>query len=99
MSRTSPIKLATPPIRGLPAVRRSSSAPTSKSSRCTRIIASASGYRRKDGDLVTLPDGVPESDIIMIDGDANDPEDLERLGVPTAPPAQPIDQSRDIVAL
>src|SRR5579862_8271102 len=45
MSRTSPIKLATPPTVTSPPASRSSSRPTSKSSRCTRIIASPAELR------------------------------------------------------
>src|SRR5438270_9295748 len=92
MSRTNPMKLATPPIRGLPAARSSISAPTSKSSRCTRIIALTSGYRREDCDLVTLPDGVLEPDIVLIDRDPDHRKVTQRLGISAAARPQPIEQ-------
>src|SRR6202035_677291 len=92
MSRTNPMKLATPPIRGLPAARRSSSAPTSKSSRCTRIIALASGHRREDRDLVTLQPGVLEPDIVLIDRRPHDRNIAQSLGISAAPRSQPIEQ-------
>src|SRR5271155_2079562 len=92
MSRTNPIKLATPPTRRFPAVRRSSSAPTSKSSRCTRIIALASGHRREERDLVTLPDGVVEPDIVLIDRHPDDRKIAQRLGISAAARPQPVEQ-------
>src|SRR5580704_18531387 len=92
MSRTNPMKLATPPIRELPADSRSSSAPTSKSSRCTRIIVLASGDRRENCDLVTLPDGVLEPDIVLIDRHPHDRNIAQSLGISAAPRSQPIEQ-------
>src|SRR3984893_10081324 len=96
MSRTSPMKLATPPMRWLPAASRSSSTPTSKSSRCRRIIGSASGDRWEQGDLVAFAQRVLGSDIILIDGNAHDSEIPQRLGISAAAGAQPIEQTRDI---
>src|SRR5712671_140320 len=93
MSRTNPTKLATPPIWGLPAARRSSSAPTSKSSRCTRIIALTSGHRREDRDLVTLPDGVLGPDIVLIDRHPDHRKITQRLGISAAARSQPIEQA------
>jgi hypothetical protein len=68
----------------LPAASRSSSVPTSKSSRCTRIIALASGHRREDCDLVTLPDRVLEPDIVLIDRHPDDRKITQRLGISSA---------------
>src|SRR5215831_5329837 len=78
---------------------RSSSAPTSKSSRCTRIIPSTPGHRWEQGDLVTFPDRMCEPDILLINGDANEPEVSQRLGMPVAAPPQPIEQPRHIIDL
>src|ERR1700691_1484254 len=50
-SRTSPTKVATAPTLGLPARSLASSAETSKSSVCTRII-SAPGHRREESDSI-----------------------------------------------
>src|ERR1700730_12835423 len=96
MSRTSPIKLATPPIWRLPAASRSSSTPTSKSPRCTRIIGSASGDGREERDLVAFAQRVLGSDIVLIDGNPHDSEIPQRLGISAAAGAQPIEQTRDI---
>src|SRR2546427_5222253 len=90
------MKLATPPMRWLPAVRRSSSTPTSKSSRCTRIIGSASGDRREERDLVAFPQRVLGSDIILIDRNPHDSQIPQRLGISAAAGAQPIEQTPDI---
>src|SRR6202011_2372229 len=97
MSRTNPMKLATPPIRELPAARRSSSAPTSKSSRCARIIALASGHRRENCDLVTLTDGVLEPDITLIDRHPDDRKISQRLGISAAARPQPIEQAGHVL--
>src|SRR3954471_14164100 len=97
MSRTNPMKLATPPIRGLPAARRSSSVPTSKSSRCTRIIALASGHRREYRDLVTLPDGVLEPDIVLIDGHPDNRKIAQSLGISATAGSQPIEQPSHVL--
>src|SRR6266436_8240499 len=83
-------------MRWLPAARRSSSAPTSKSSRCTRIIGSASGDRREQRDLVAFAQRVLGSDIILIDRDPYHSEIPQRLGISAAAGAQPIEQTRDI---
>src|SRR5260370_35257304 len=68
----------------------------SKSSRWTRIIASASGDRRKEGDLVTVTDGMARLDVFLVDGDAHHRKILERLGEAGAAPPQPAGQRRDV---
>src|SRR6185437_15246744 len=92
MSRTSPTKLATPPIPRLPPVSLPISAPISKSSRWTRIIASASGHRRKQRDLVAGADRVARLDIFLIDRDADHREILERRGKSRTAALQPAQQ-------
>src|SRR5574340_1721685 len=57
-SRTRPTKLATAPTRGLPRVSAAISAPTSKSSCCTRTLTSASGHRRKERHFIAVADGM-----------------------------------------
>src|SRR5215472_9944568 len=79
-------------MRWLPAVRRASSTPMSKSSRCTRIIASASGYRREDRDLVHIAQRVLPSDIVLVDGDAHHRQVAQRLGIAGATRLQPAQQ-------
>src|ERR1700730_14899103 len=93
MSRTNPMKLATPPIREFRAARRSSSPIASFASRCTRIIALASGHRRENCDLVTLTDGVLEPDITLIDRHPDDRKISQRLGISAAARPQPIEQA------
>src|SRR6266436_4600 len=70
--------------------------PTSKSSRCTRIIGSASGDRREERDLVAFAQRVLGSDIVLIDRNPHDPQIPQRLGISAAAGAQPIEQRRDI---
>src|SRR3984893_11598294 len=86
-------------MRWLPAASRSSSTPTLKSSRCTRIIGSASGDRREERDLVAFAQRVLGSDIVLIDRNAHDSEIPQRLGISAAAGAQPIEQPRDIANL
>src|SRR5690348_3855517 len=93
MPRTSPTKLATPPIPVLPRVSASSSAPMSKSSRCTRIIASASGDRREERHFVAGTDGMIPGDIFLVDRDADDRAVAERLGEAGPARLQPVEQS------
>src|SRR5215472_125121 len=89
ISRTRPMKLATPPMPWRPSVKRAISAPTSKSSRWTRIIASASGDRREQRDLVIGAHGVAHRHVFLIDRDTHHREILERLGEARAPPLEP----------
>src|SRR5438477_123353 len=83
-SRLRPRLGRRPSVRRPEFPRSSSSAPTSKSSRCTRIIALASGHRREDRDLVTLPDGVIEPDIVLVDRHPDDRKITQRLGISIA---------------
>src|SRR5689334_11013809 len=87
------MKLATPQIRELPAANRSSSRPTSKSSRCTRIMALAPGNRREDGDLVAFSHWVLESDIVMVDRDTDDREIAQCLGISAAARSEPVEEA------
>src|SRR5262245_59481602 len=80
-SRTTPTKLTTPPISVRPVVSAVHSAPTSKSSRCTRIISLPAGDRREDGDLVAGRDRMIERHIGLVHRDADDRQVLQRLGV------------------
>src|SRR4029077_2804497 len=73
--------------------------PTSKSSRCTRIIGSASGDRREERDLVAFAQRGPGSDIILIYRNAHESEIAQCLGISAAAGAQPIEQPRDIANL
>src|SRR5579863_6448089 len=99
MSRTRPTKLATPPMRVLPRLSASNSAPTSKSSRCTRIIGSPSGHRREERDLVAVRERMAAPDIIVIDRDADRLGFRERLAPAGAARPQPLDKARDIAHL
>src|SRR5579884_1679360 len=96
MSRTIPTKLAMPPTRRLPWASRSSSAPTSKSSRCTRIMVLSSRHRREQRHLVAVAQRVVVTDIILVDGDAHRLRLFQRLGVIGAAPAQPEDELGDV---
>src|ERR1700690_2981115 len=94
VSRTRPTKLASPPMSLRPSVNRTSSAPTSKSSRWTRIT-SASRHRREEGDLVASAHGVVGTGIFLIDRDAQDLAGGQRRLVGGAPLFQPIEQLAD----
>src|SRR5579871_535288 len=94
VSRTRPTKLASPPMSVRLSVNRASSAPTSKSSRWTRIT-SASRHRRKERDLVAGAHGVLEAGIFLIDRDAKDLAIGERGLVRRALIFQPIEQLAD----
>src|SRR5215471_13413765 len=76
-----------------PAARLSSAAPTSISSRCTRIIALASGDRREDRDLVAFPQRMFTPDIVLIDRYPDDRKVPQRFGVPAAPRPKPVKQA------
>src|SRR5271154_1471394 len=92
--RTVPMKLTTPPIKVLPRVRLSISRPTSKSSRCTRII-SAPRHRWEDGYFVAgLQREIP-ADRAAVDRDAQGPAVLQGLGEARPPRLEPIDQGPD----
>src|SRR5579872_1736560 len=95
ISRTRPTKRVTPPIPCRPLVREASSAPTSKSSRCTRIIASPPGHRREEGHLIIAPDRVVEADITLIDGDPDHRRILEGFGELRAAAFEPVDERLD----
>src|SRR5689334_18393440 len=95
MSRTSPTNEATPPIRWLPRASLSSSAPTSKSSRWTRITGSASGDRREERDLVAAPHRMVPADIFLVDRDPHHREVLQRLGEARPARLQPAEQRAD----
>src|SRR5690625_5221854 len=76
ISRTRPMKTVRPPIDLLPAVSAAISWPGSKSSRCTRtVMASASGHRREEGDLVTGLHRISRSCVLLVHRNAH------RLGV------------------
>src|ERR1700681_3009367 len=93
ISRTSPTKLAIPPMRRLPVPSAASSPPTSNASRWTRIIArSAAGDRREQRYLVPRSDRMIEADIILVDGNADHREIGEGAGKTGAAGAQPIEQ-------
>src|SRR5262249_40492054 len=55
-SRTTPMKLATPPMRGLPRRSAAISAPASKSSAWILTVTLAARHRRGKSDLVALHD-------------------------------------------
>src|SRR5260221_9639787 len=93
-SRTSPTKLVTPPMFVLPRVRAASSAPTSKSSRCTRITGSASRHRRDQRHLVARRHRMVAGDIALVDGNAHDARVLERLGEARSAALEPVEQRR-----
>src|SRR5262245_36191349 len=99
MSRTRPTKLTTPPISCRPLVRALSSAPTSKSSRCTRIMASASGHRREDGDLVASGDGMVVLHIGLVHRHAHHREIFQRLGMAGRAGLEPVEQCTDALHL
>src|SRR5262249_44267703 len=96
-SRTSPTKLASPPIPVLPSVRRASSTPISKSSRWTRIIAShsAAGHRRGQGDLLIRPDRMVVLDILVVDRHLDHVAPVESGGILRTEGCQPIQQPVD----
>src|SRR5579863_2904332 len=95
MSRTRPMKLVTPPISVRPRVSAAISAPGSKSSRWTRIIASASGDRREECDLVARLHAMRVADIFAIDRDAHEFRIVQRLGVVGPTRLQPINELGD----
>jgi hypothetical protein len=49
-----------------------------------RNLVLASGHRREDRDLVTLPDRVLEPDIVLIDSHPDDRRITQRLGISSA---------------
>src|SRR5579883_2315418 len=68
----------------------------SKSSRCTRIIALASGHRREDRHLVLIGERVVAPDIFLVDRDPHDREVAQRLRVPRTARAEPVEQPGEI---
>src|SRR5690348_10203905 len=94
MSRTSPMKDVTPPISRRPRVSAAISAPGSKSSRWTRIIRSASGDRREEGDLVAGFEAMVVGDVFAIDRDAHELGVGQRALVIRPARFQPIDELR-----
>src|SRR5262245_36543031 len=91
-SRTSPMKLATPPMSARPLVSAAISAPMSKSSCCTRIIELTAGHRREQCNLIALLHRVVGADIFLIDGNAHDGAVGERRGMLGAPLGEPVQQ-------
>src|SRR5215472_11315251 len=83
-------------MRWLPAVRRASSVPTSKSSRCTRIIASASGNRREDRNLVAFLQRMFIPDIVLIDRHPDDRKVPQRFGISAAPRPKPVKEASHV---
>src|SRR5215469_4077852 len=94
MSRTRPMKDVTPPISLRPRVSAAISAPGSKSSRWTRIIASASGDRREERDLVAGFEAMVVGDVFAIDRDAHQLRVGQRVDIIRPARLQPIDELR-----
>src|SRR5215469_12833455 len=82
-----------PPMAVLPRVRFSISRPTSKSSRCTRIMAASTArHGRKQRHFVArLKPEIP-ADMAAIDGDAQRPPVLECFGETGPARLEPVDQ-------
>src|SRR3990172_4085987 len=91
-SRTSPTKLATPPMRVSSAIRRSISLPGSKSSRCTLIMDLAPGHGREERDLVAGRNRVVEPGVVLVHRGPHHGEVLERLAVAGTPVLEPVHQ-------
>src|SRR5262245_38155350 len=88
--RTVPVKVTMAPMSVRPAARRRTSAPTSKSSRCTRTLkASASRHRGKEGDLAGAGQVGRWLDVDLIDGGPDDLGARERVRVLGALPLEP----------
>src|SRR5262245_7475556 len=105
--RTVPVKVTMAPMSVRPAARRRTSAPTSKSSRCTRALkGSTSGHRRKEGDLARPGEAGGRLDVRLIDGGSDDLRPRKCLGVlgPGLPEPRPqvrhrVDAGRQIEVL
>src|SRR5262249_30061058 len=95
ISRTSPMKLPTPPTSVRPAVSRASSAPTSKSSRCTLITDSAPRDRRKERHLVAGLHRKVEAGILLVYGNPDDRPVGESGGMLGPAGGEPIEQRAD----
>src|SRR5262249_49713676 len=95
ISRTSPMKLATPPTSLRPAVSRAISAPTSKSSRCTLIMDSAACHRRQQRHSVAGLHGIVEAGIFLVYSDPDDRSVGESGSMLGPPGGQPIEQRAD----
>src|SRR5262245_8828443 len=94
-SRTSPMKLATPPISARSLVSAAISAPMSKSSCCTRIMDLAAGHRRKQRHFVARFDRMIGADIFLIHGDTYHRAVGERRGMLGAALGKPVQQGAD----
>src|SRR4029450_382197 len=93
--RTVPVKVTMAPMSVRPAVMWRTSAPTSKSSRCTRTLkGSASRHRRKEGDLARAGHAGRRLDVRLIDGGADHVGTRKRLGVLGPQALQPPHQVR-----
>src|SRR5262245_55119978 len=91
--RTVPVKVTMAPMSVRPAARRRTSAPTSKSSRCTRTLkASASRHRGKKSDFAGAGQIGRRLDVDLIDGGADDLGARKSLRVLGALPLEPSHQ-------
>src|SRR5688572_13887311 len=99
ISRTRPTKVTTPPISCRPWVSALISAPTSKSSRWTRIMASPSGHRREDGDLVARGDGMIVLHVGLVHRHAHHREILQCLGMAGRTGLEPVEQALHVLHL
>src|SRR5262249_39554028 len=75
--------------------RPATSAPMSKSSRCTRTANSASRDRRKQRNLARAGNGCGRMHVLLVDGGAHDAGPAERLGVLRAAALEPADPVGD----
>src|SRR5688572_19750123 len=75
-----PVNVATAPMSARPCVSRAISAPTSKSSRCSRT-KSASGHRREERNLTRALDRSVRLHVRVVDRRADDLRVLERIGI------------------
>src|SRR6478735_722385 len=70
--RTVPVKVTMAPMSVRPCVRRLTSAPTSKSSACTRtLMRLASRHRREEGDLARAGDAGGRLHVHAVERDAD----------------------------
>src|SRR4051794_9970491 len=94
-SRQIPVKVTTAPISVRPPVSAAISAAMSKVSRCRPTLISASGHRRKEGDLPRTGDGGAGFDMHLIHRRTHDPWVFERIGVGLPPRREPLHQIGD----
>src|SRR5215510_9977185 len=94
-SRTSPMKLATPPISARSLVSAAISAPMLKSSCCTRIMDLAARHRGEQRHFITRFYRMVGADIFLVDGDAYHRAVGERRGMLGAALGKPVQQGAD----